>query len=136
MSTIDYDITDLFDYAQLDPGIRRLVRLLRDSGFDTCDSGDGVSKFEDDAIQPDACAEPTAHVYAQVDSEAMISEADRLLALLEAKGRPGLLDETFVEPVSEQVVPRVIVEAGYYPASGKAMVSVHGVTDADLLEDA
>lgn len=28
----------------LDPGIRRVVELLIANGFETCDSGDGVSK--------------------------------------------------------------------------------------------
>lgn len=35
---------DEFNYDQLDPGIRDLVRKLRESGFETTDSGDGVSK--------------------------------------------------------------------------------------------
>lgn len=36
-------MTDL-DYAILDPGIRGAVQYLRERGFDTTDSGDGVSK--------------------------------------------------------------------------------------------
>jgi hypothetical protein len=35
------------DYSELDPGIRDVVRLLRSWGFNTTDSGDGVSKPED-----------------------------------------------------------------------------------------
>jgi hypothetical protein len=31
-------------YSALDPGIREVVRLLRGWGFDTTDSGDGVTK--------------------------------------------------------------------------------------------
>ena len=34
------------DYGELDPGIRETVRRLNEEGFETCDSGDGVSKFE------------------------------------------------------------------------------------------
>jgi len=32
------------DYTQLDPGIRKLVKLLRENGFETTDSGDGKTK--------------------------------------------------------------------------------------------
>lgn len=35
---------EAFDYAALDPGIRDAVRLLRDAGFETTDSGDGRTK--------------------------------------------------------------------------------------------
>jgi hypothetical protein len=32
------------NYEDLDPGIREVVRMLRDAGFNTTDSGDGVTK--------------------------------------------------------------------------------------------
>ena len=35
------------DYATLDPGIRDVVRELHRSGYDTTDSGDGVTKILD-----------------------------------------------------------------------------------------
>lgn len=35
---------DDFDYAQLDSGIREIVRTLRERGWNTTDSGDGSSK--------------------------------------------------------------------------------------------
>jgi hypothetical protein len=34
----------LLDYSILDPGIAPTVRLLREAGFETTDSGDGESK--------------------------------------------------------------------------------------------
>lgn len=34
-------MTDDLDYSQIDAGIRERVRILRDEGFDTTDSGDG-----------------------------------------------------------------------------------------------
>jgi hypothetical protein len=40
--------TDTVPWDNLDPGIRRLVRLLVDHGFETTDSGDNVSKFDAD----------------------------------------------------------------------------------------
>lgn len=33
-----------FDYEMLDPGVRDMVRWLRKKGYETIDSGDGVSK--------------------------------------------------------------------------------------------
>lgn len=44
------------NYEELDPGIREIVRRLRELGWDTTDSGDGASK-------PDMeCAMPFANV--------------------------------------------------------------------------
>jgi hypothetical protein len=37
-------MSESLDYETLDPGIRDVVRRLRDRGFETTDSGDGVSK--------------------------------------------------------------------------------------------
>lgn len=51
-----------FDYDSLNPGVRKLVRLLNEAGFATTDSGDGgTSEFECDrgyayvVIVPDWC---------------------------------------------------------------------------------
>lgn len=59
----------------LDPGIRDLVIALNDAGFQTTDSGDGVSKAEDIENED---ALPWAHVSIRVHPEDMIEEADRL----------------------------------------------------------
>ncbi len=40
----------LLDYDKLDPGIRETVRWLRGLGFNTTDSGDGVSKRPGDCV--------------------------------------------------------------------------------------
>lgn len=50
-------MTDSLDYDALDPGIRDVVRLIREAGYETTDSGDGISKR---ATQPDAL--PFPHV--------------------------------------------------------------------------
>ena len=39
-----------FNPADLDPGIRDLVVYLRSCGFETTDSGDGVSKPDDERV--------------------------------------------------------------------------------------
>lgn len=59
------------DYETLDPGVREVVRLLRAHGFETTDSGDGVSKPADWYESGEALRTP--HVFA-------VSSVDRLVA--------------------------------------------------------
>lgn len=67
------------DYEKLNPGIRATVRFLREHGFNTCDSGDGVThEFE--------CDLPGPCVHIQCDPHQLASEADRLVALLKGVG--------------------------------------------------
>ena len=116
--------TSLVDFAELDPGIRETVRLLRDAGFRTTDSGDGVSKVDME------CAEPVPNVYMVVDAPVMVAEADRLAKVLGAALRDGVLDE--VQTVDGHEVPRVFIDASYNPLDGVAILALHGVSDADL----
>lgn len=67
------------NYAALDPGVRGLVRLLNRHGFETTDSGDGVSKAE--AIEA-GHALPYPHVFIRAEWPVMMGEADRAQALL------------------------------------------------------
>ena len=55
------------NYAELDPGIRRVVAMLRHFGFETTDSGDGVTKFKDPSWDPDELI-PFPHVVVHADS--------------------------------------------------------------------
>lgn len=87
------------DYSVLDPGIRDVVRLLRDNGFDTTDSGDGVEKFRA-ALRAQAAAPqdvlPFMHVAAVCTREEMMDEATRMLTLLQVlDGRPWQVEATF-----------------------------------------
>jgi hypothetical protein len=61
----------------LDPGIRDVVVQLRAAGFETTDSGDGVSKPKDDM-----CVLDHPHVFAVTTPELIIHETDRLSAFL------------------------------------------------------
>lgn len=82
-----------FDYNQLDPGIRDTVRLLREHGFVTTDSGDGVSKPKEARIFE------VPHVAAEIHPHVIIRETQRLAALLPgwrvecsyAPGEPAIL---------------------------------------------
>ena len=60
----------LVPWDYLDPGIRETVRLLRDAGFETTDSGDGVSKPE-----VGRCLS-FGHVFIEVSPDKLISEAN------------------------------------------------------------
>lgn len=67
MSDIDYD--------KLSPGIRQLVRQLRQDGFETTDSGDGSSH----AAGMEG-ALPFRHVFIKCDTPAMMLIDTRFLA--------------------------------------------------------
>lgn len=69
------------DYDALDPGIRDVVRLLREHGFDTRDSGDGISKpLDSEGVLR------FPHVVCVVEPHEMYSEARRLNALAKTIG--------------------------------------------------
>jgi hypothetical protein len=77
--------------------------MLREQGFETCDSGDGVTK------EQDACTLPYTHVFIQTDPERIAAETRRLQAVVgpewiaEASymsGGPALLSVTKRPPYS------------------------------------
>jgi hypothetical protein len=76
--SIDTDLTE-----KLDPGIKDTVLWMRDNGFKTTDSGDGVSKLNSE----DTYALDYAHVFSIVeDATQLCSEVDRLGDLAKGKG--------------------------------------------------
>lgn len=74
------EASESFSYEELDPGIRDVVKLFRDAGFNTTDSGDGVSKA------PGPHVLPFKHVVAEVSSVSLVAEANRMLQLLKDTG--------------------------------------------------
>ncbi len=98
----------------LDPGVVRLVTGLRSEGFQTTDSGDGVSK------PADARAMDVPHVFIRCDSvEHGISEARRLLLVLMDAGLNVERDGWDVQ-------------LSWSPLNNVAVVLLTGVSDADL----
>jgi hypothetical protein len=83
----------------LDPGIRDLVVRLNKLGFDTCDSGDGVTKPAAGWSEDEALRYP--HVFSEVDPEDMVYESLRLFNILG---------------------PEWNVECSYSPSSGIALL--------------
>lgn len=68
-----------FDYEQLDPGIRDLVRAVHAAGFETTDSGDGVTKKE--WIESGE-AMPFPHIVCNTSPGSFFMDAERLALLL------------------------------------------------------
>ena len=64
------------DVSALDPGVRDTVTLLRAHGFDTTDSGDGVSK------PPEQRVFNVPHVACRIDPARLIEEAKRAQSVL------------------------------------------------------
>jgi len=109
-------------YDLLDPGIREVVRWLRAAGFDTYDSGDGVSKT-------DWIARGTAmrvpHVFIRTTPAAMTTDARDLLWAVRATG----------VDVQSSLVARgsaVTVEAWYCTVTDTAWMCLVGFDDAAL----
>lgn len=103
------------DYASLNPGIREVVSLLRQHGYDTTDSGDGITNIAagmEGAI-------PAPHVHCVIDPASFMHAANKIVALL-------LLNGVEVQPGMVQVV--------YDPMDGVCTVSVYGINDEMLLE--
>jgi hypothetical protein len=68
--------------AALDPGIRTTVLTLRAAGFETTDSGDGVSKPAEWYAAGEALRYP--HVACVISRKDCFSEADRMAEILGA----------------------------------------------------
>lgn len=74
-------------YEELDPGIRDIVRRVNQAGFETTDSGDGVSKPQEWFDSGEAL--PFPHVVAVTTPATMVKDAHLLNDVL----GPGWLVE-------------------------------------------
>jgi hypothetical protein len=105
---------ETLDYTTLTPGIRAVVKLLRDNGFYTTDSGDGVTNV---AAGMEG-ALPVPHVHCFVPRRRMFSETSRLVRLLRDAGLR---------------IEMAMIQSVYDPADHKnASVSLYGVDDRVL----
>lgn len=102
------------DYEQIDSGVRRLVRWLNEHGYETPDSGDGVSGGLD---------EP--YVVLRSTRSTMVDDADRLAADLASAG-----------VVIGHPVEGAFIQATYCPGDGYALLTLWGVSDAALPAEA
>jgi hypothetical protein len=108
------------DYEELNPGIRMVVWLLREAGFETISSGDGQTHAcECDADFP--------FVTVRVKPKCLVKEARRLARLLAGFGLA--LGEWTAEGQPEGIV----VDATYSTLLDGAFVQLAGLDDALLL---
>lgn len=114
-------MTDKLDCETLDPGIRRVVQVLRTHHFQTTDSGDGVTKCDPKSPTYMECAINVPHVFMTVDPTVLVTSALRLHRVITALG---------VVLNSE-----IRIEASYDPADDSAMLMLFGLTD-DMLPEA
>ena len=110
-----------FDANDLTPGIRQTVVWLRDHGFHTTDSGDGVTNVESGMEY----ALPFPHVFMTCTPEVLIAETQRLQDLLTDMG-------VEVEPLGPENTQLPHLEATYDPCDNLGFIALSGVDD-DLL---
>lgn len=113
----------MFDYESLDPGIRKVVRLLHEWGFSTTDSGDGVSKLSPDAPAADDVI-PWPHVFIETTPANLVKDAVRLYAKLLEHG-------VNIGPCEDQV-GGPFIDASYDPGNGSAIIALMNCGDEDL----
>ena len=98
----------------LNPGIRHTVQTLRKWGFDTRDSGDGVTREFD-------CDLPHPYVHIVTAPSMVVSETDRLVGLLENEGI-NFSDCPHPQGDPEGFEKYPCVEVSYLPSQGKVAV--------------
>lgn len=98
-------MTDI-DYGQLEP-----VRQLREWGFTTADSGDGVSKAD---LIADGCALDVPHVFIRCEPAELIADARLLEASLKSVG-------ICVEPIGRSPI---FIQATYDPVDDSASLGL------------
>lgn len=106
------------NYNELDPGVRETVRRLNDWGFETTDSGDGITKIEAGQSTDEVLDRP--HVFIRCKPQELCLMADRLMRELTRAG-------FCVEPCHTS---SIWIECTYDPADGVAMIMLFGVIDA------
>lgn len=118
---------DDIDYGELDPGVRRTVRWLRSLGYETCDSGDGVTKKPDGWMVRDY-----PHVTMRVYASDLVALADDMHVRLEVAGFKVAPVGGHVMNRDGEVVPCVYIQANYDPANGIGFLEVAGLHDGLL----
>lgn len=112
---------DDLDYSTLTPGIRRTVALVRSWGFETTDSGDGVTNVK--AGMEEAMTRPNVYI--------TVRDPDRLIR--ESQGLLERLDSIGVDMDAQGPDDSPCIQAMYDPCIHSAGILLMGVDDA-LLE--
>ena len=102
--------------TEINPGILRTVAWLNAVGFETVDSGDGVT-------HDFPCDRDVGFVAIMASPTTLVSEAARLANVLQSRG---------VVVVPNGNDEGCTIEASYDPADGSAVIVVSRITDADV----
>lgn len=117
---------DLDADEMMNPGIKETVRLLRELGFDTVDSGDGVTHLCE-------CDAPVPYVHMLVPRKILCDEADRLREIIESRAGSTVWSRELPDPIGEPgETYSPSIQASYVPHDGHSVISMFGITDADL----
>lgn len=126
---------DLFSNAldSLNPGIRRTVTWLRSLGFDTCDSGDGMTHDH-------PCDRAYPYVVMRLNTDELIATAHDLKGCVSGALGRGPLRGTregrvvsATEAFASGETPRgVCIQASYDPVEQVALLELIGMCDAML----
>ncbi len=123
----------MINYDELDPGIRRLVRLLNDWGWPTTDSGDGKTKGENGADFPHVIVSCDCPVSFVADYSHTLLE--RLKAALKPEARKKL-ERVQEGDCGDDMTIYATLEVSYSPIDETTILSLVGICDDDLAEDA
>lgn len=99
--------------GDLNPGIVRLVNLLRFLGYETCDSGDG-------ATHEHACDRDHPYVVVRSTPATFVQDSQRLW------------DDLLFFFRNHPLPPGVLIQATYSPQDGVALVDLSGLADHHL----
>ena len=99
------------NFADVQPAMRGVVAWLRQLGFDTTDSGDGVTNV---AMGMEGALD-IPHVFMLCASEVAFAEADRLWAEVNRKGLTG-----------------ATVQMSYSPEDRECVLSLFGIDDSQF----
>jgi hypothetical protein len=105
----------------LNHGIARTVAWLNENGFETCDSGDGIT-------HDFACDRPYPYVVVRVDASRLALDADALLGVLRTKIAVDELREDSPEDA-------VSITATYDPTNQVGLIEIINVSDAKLFPE-
>jgi len=123
------------DYSTLTPGIRNTVKWLREQGFNTTDSGDGVTNIQ--AGMEGALDIAHVHIVLE-DPTQLVPEARRLYYVLQRHGVNFDIDTSKYTscadaPDLRDLGPRI--EAFYDPYGDLSILSLFNVDDALLFKN-
>lgn len=110
----------------MNPGITRTVEFLRGHGFDTCDSGDGVTHDH-------PCDRPYPYVAMRCEPSKLVVEADRLRDVLVVAAGVAVVSSTAAWSHDSDAPVGVCIGADYDPVDRVGVIDLSGLDDTGLI---